>query len=228
MKNILVIAPHADDEVLGCGGTIYKHHLNEDKVYVAIMTNASKGAPELFSEKYIDNVRNEALKAHKILGVTETLFFDLPAPKLNQYPLYKIADKISLLIKKYNIHAVYIPHRGDLHKDHESIYDATLVAAKPLPGQSVKEILVYETLSETDWSDTVSASVFVPRFFNILQKSVLNKKITAMKCFKSQLKDPPNSRSLENLKNLASVRGSTVGHNYAESFDIVRILKNKE
>ena len=225
MKNILVIAPHADDEVLGCGGTIYKHHLNGDKVYVAVMTNASNGAPELFSETDINNIRNEALKAHKILCVAQTLFFDFPAPNLNQYPLYKIADKISFLIKKYKINTMYIPHRGDLHKDHESIYDASLVAAKPLPSQSVNKILVYETLSETDWSDTVSSSFFVPRYFNTFQKSVLNKKIAAMKCFKSQLKDPPNSRSLENLKNLASVRGSTVGNSYAESFDIVRIIK---
>ena len=225
MKNILVIAPHADDEVLGCGGTIYKHYLNGDKVYVSVMTNASNGAPELFSETDINNIRNEALKAHKILRVAQTLFFDFPAPNLNQYPLYKIADKISFLIKKYKINTMYIPHRGDLHKDHESIYDASLVAAKPLPSQSVNKILVYETLSETDWSDTVSSSVFVPRYFNTLQKSVLNKKIAAMKCFKSQLKDPPNSRSLENLKNLASVRGSTVGNSYAESFDIVRIIK---
>tara|TARA_B100001250_G_C19817464_1_gene799563 strand:+ start:19630 stop:20310 length:681 start_codon:yes stop_codon:yes gene_type:complete len=225
MKNILVIAPHADDEVLGCGGTIYKHYLAKDNVYVAIMTDASKGAPELFSDEEIDKIRNEALKAHKILGVTKTIFFDLPAPKLNQYPIYKIADKIRLLINKYRIDTIYIPHRGDLHKDHESVYDASLVAAKPLPTQSVKKIFVYETLSETDWGDTVSSNVFVPRFFNVIKKSVLNKKIAAMKCFKSQLKDPPNSRSLENLKNLASVRGSTVGNNYAESFDIVRILK---
>ena len=225
MKNILVIAPHPDDEVLGCGGTIYKHYLNKDNVFVAIMTNAFKGAPELFSAKEIDNVRKEALKAHKILGVSETIFFDFPAPRLNQYPTYKIADKISLLIKKHKIDVIYIPHRGDLHKDHESIYDASLVAAKPLPNQNVKQIFVYETVSETDWSDSVSSNVFVPRYFNVIRKSVLNKKIAAMKCFKSQLKDSPNSRSLENLKNLSSVRGATIGHNYAESFDIVRMVK---
>jgi len=225
INNILVIAPHADDEVLGCGGTIYKHHLNKDNVYVAIMTDASKGAPEIFSNQDIIKIRKEALKAHKILGVTETIFFDFPAPKLNQYPIYKIAEKIRLLIKKLKIDIIYIPHRGDLHKDHEAIYDASLVAAKPLPAQSVKKIFVYETLSETDWSDTVSSNVFVPRYFNVIKKSVLNKKIAAMKCFESQLKNPPNSRSLENLKNLSSVRGSTIGSNYAESFDIVRIIK---
>ena len=58
--------------------------------------------------------------------MSETIF-DFPAPRLNQYPTYKIADKISLLIKKYKIDVIYIPHRGDLHKDHESIYDASLV-----------------------------------------------------------------------------------------------------
>ena len=80
MKNVLVIAPHADDEVLGCGATISKLSKAGCNVYVLISTNASVGAPELFGPDIIRQVRSEALEAHKLLGVKETTFLELPAP----------------------------------------------------------------------------------------------------------------------------------------------------
>ena len=90
MKNILVVAPHADDEVIGCGGIIAKYAKRGYNVYVAIMTNAHLGAPELFSADMITKVRKESKMAHKILGVKETFFYDFPAPKLDTTPSYQI------------------------------------------------------------------------------------------------------------------------------------------
>ncbi len=73
MKNkIIVVAPHADDEIIGCGGTIAKAISQGDEVYIVIATNANLGAPELFNEEAIAKVRGEALKAHEYLGVTKT------------------------------------------------------------------------------------------------------------------------------------------------------------
>lgn len=224
MKNILVVAPHADDEVLGCGGTIAKHVRSGDNVYVAIMTNASVGAPELFSAETVDSVRDEAIESHKILGIKETKFYELPAPQLEQYPQYKIANVINSLIKEKNIHTMYIPHKGDLHLDHGAIYNACLVAARPLPGQSVRHIYAYETLSETEWGHPTVEAVFIPRYFNVLTDEDFALKIKAMECFESQLKAFPNSRSIEAINHLASLRGAYVGANKAESFDIIRSI----
>ena len=67
MNNILVIAPHADDELLGCGATIVKKIANGDNVYVVVMTNAHMGAPELFTE---DNI-NKAKQLLKKWGDTD-------------------------------------------------------------------------------------------------------------------------------------------------------------
>ena len=79
MKNkLLVVAPHADDEIIGCGGTIAKAVNQGDEVYIVIVTNANLGAPELFNEESIKKVRSEAIKAHKYLGVKETVFLDFP------------------------------------------------------------------------------------------------------------------------------------------------------
>lgn len=98
MKKILVIAPHADDEVIGCGATIAKVCAEGDEVYVLICTNASVGAPELFSADIIKQIRSEALEAHRVLGVKETFFLEFPAPVLDQYPRYKMSNEISAII----------------------------------------------------------------------------------------------------------------------------------
>lgn len=224
MKNVLVVAPHADDEILGCGGTIYKHVQNGDNVFVAIMTDASIGAPEIFNSQDVEKTRKEALLAHKVLGVKDTVFFNFPAPQLEQHPQYKIASAINSLIENKKIDTLYIPHKGDLHLDHGVIYNASLVAARPTPGQSVLDILSYETLSETEWGHPTAEAFFIPRKFIKLTESQLTKKLEAMECFSSQLKSFPNSRSLQAIKHLAALRGSTVSTYYAEAFDIIRSI----
>lgn len=221
MADILVIAPHADDEVLGCGATIAKHVLNNDSVTVLIGTNASIGAPELFKKEIVDVVRKEAKKAHKILGVSETIFFDFPAPALNAFPSYKISMKISEILEAGRFDTVYLPHPGDMHQDHEVIYRSGLVACRPQNGNSVKNIYCYETLSETEWSPMQGDYFFKPnRFVNVSE--CFEKKLEAMRCFRSQLREFPHSRSLEALEALAKYRGATVGVERAESFEVER------
>lgn len=62
------------------------------------------------------------------LGVKETFFMDFPVPRLDMFPSYKIATALSELIQKYQFDTVFVPHRGDIHKDHKAVFDATLVA----------------------------------------------------------------------------------------------------
>ena len=59
-KKILIISPHADDEILGCGGFISKYSKNNHHINVLILTNANKGAPEIYSSKDIDLIRKES------------------------------------------------------------------------------------------------------------------------------------------------------------------------
>ncbi len=222
MSKVLFIAPHADDEVLGCGATM-NHSVNKgDDVYVLIATNASVGAPELFSPQLIKTVREEALAAHKLLGVKETLFLELPAPALDQYPCYKIADAIAEVLKRLDVDTVYIPHRGDSHKDHRAIHEAALVACRPVPGAKVKRVYAYETLSETEWGEPIPSEVFVPNRFVAVSESEFEMKLKAMSCFKSQLREFPSTRSLECIEALGKLRGATVGSMRAEAFEVIR------
>jgi LmbE family N-acetylglucosaminyl deacetylase len=225
MKKILVIAPHADDEVLGCGAMIAKMAAEGNEIHVLIATNAHIGAPEIASEKGIERVRNEALEAHKILGVTETHFEDFPAPALNAYPEFKMSLAIGKLLEKIKPDILFLPHPGDLHQDHKAIYRASLVPSRPQGNYSIKEIFCYETLSETEWAPFQGDNFFKPNYF-IDVTNFIEKKLEAMSCFKSQLKSAPHSRSLDTIKALATYRGNTVGVNFAESFEVERIIVN--
>ncbi|MCS3172975.1 PIG-L family deacetylase [Bacteroides thetaiotaomicron] len=222
MKNILIIAPHADDEILGCGATMAKEIVAGNNVYVLICTNAHVGAPELFSEELIKQIRSEAVAAHKMLGVKETAFLDFPAPALDQYPRFKMTNEMSTIIRKFEVDTVYIPHRGDCHKDHAIVHDCAMVACRPLANCKVKRVYAYETLSETEWGDPIAADFFVPVKYNIFTVEEFQKKLDAMSRFKSQLYPFPASRSLEAMEHLAGYRGCTVSAMRAEAFEVLR------
>jgi len=222
MKNVLVIAPHADDEILGCGATMAELAAEGNNVYVLIATNAHVGAPELFSEDSIRQLRSEALQAHKMLRVKETAFLEFPAPALDQYPRYKMSNEIVGVIKKFNVDTVYIPHRGDCHKDHAIVHDCAMVACRPLANCTVKRVYAYESLSETEWGEPVEADFFVPTKYKTFTEEEFQKKLEAMSCFKSQLYPFPASRSLEAIEALAKYRGCTVSAVRAEAFEVLR------
>src|SRR5580704_5769431 len=94
-KQILVIAPHPDDEVLGCGGVIARHAVHGDRVDVAVV---SKGAPEIFSAESVAGTRAELAEAHKLLGVSAVHFLDFPAPRLDTVPGHLLADRLTALV----------------------------------------------------------------------------------------------------------------------------------
>lgn len=225
MKNILIIAPHADDEILGCGATMAKEIANGNNVYVLICTNAHVGAPELFSGELIKQIRLEALTAHKLLGVKETVFLDFPAPALDQYPRYKMTNQMSEVIRKFEVDTVYIPHRGDCHKDHSIVHDCAMVACRPLVNCKVKHVYAYETLSETEWGEPIASDSFVPVKYHTFNVEEFQKKLDAMSCFKSQLYPFPASRSLEAIEHLAGYRGCAVSAMRAESFEVLRDIE---
>jgi len=224
MEKILVIAPHCDDEVLSCGASINKQKSLGSHVTVLIMTNAFKGAPDLYSEAFINKTRSQTLKAHKILGVNSTIFEDFPAPELDQFPIRLISDKITNYLKKINPSKLYIPFYNDAHIDHQIISAASNVASRPINNTKIKEILFYETLSETEWSLGGNSEKFYPNYFEVVSKKNVTAKVRAFKEIKTQLKKIPHPRSLDNIFNLAKFRGSNISENYSEAFMALRII----
>lgn len=218
IRYALVLAPHPDDEVLGCGGTIARLVARGCIVDVVIVTS---GMPPRFDAAQAMMVRHETNKAHSLLGVRTTHFLDLPAAGLDQLAHADLNGAIGTLVKDLRPDTLFIPFAGDLHLDHRLVFDAAMVAARPRGDVYPSRILAYETVSETNWSAPNIAPSFQPNVF-IDISDYLQAKLDAFACFASQVRPYPDERSIETLRALAMVRGSCVSRAAAEAFMLVR------
>jgi LmbE family N-acetylglucosaminyl deacetylase len=222
IKKILILSPHADDEILGCGGFISKFTKNGYHINVLILTNANKGAPEIYSSEEIKVIRDEAKLANNFIGTKSLFFENLPALSLNNYPLYKISNIIDKYITDINPEVILIPSANDIHEDHKIIFKASKVAMRPNKKRNLRKILSYEVLSETEWNEKEKS--FNPNYFVSLSKSDINNKVKAFLKYKSQVKKFPHPRSKEAIISLSRVRGSQVFRQYAEAFKVEKII----
>lgn len=215
---VLVVAPHADDEVLGVGGTIAKYIDEGHEVYVCVMTS---GHPSMFPQQVLNKLRNEALEAHNFLCVKKSFFLDLPAVMLSEVPKHEVNKKIKEVIDEVQPDVVFIPHFGDLHLDHYIVSQATMVCVRPIKDHRILEVYSYETLSETEWNIPHISNAFIPNTY-IDITGYLDKKKAAMEYFTTQIKEFPHPRSIEAIESLAKLRGSTIGVKAAEAFCLIR------
>lgn len=210
-KTGLVLAPHNDDELLGAGGTILKLTKSGYEVTVC----------EVTSGPTFERIQNEAKEAHKIIGVKNSIFLNLPACKLDELSKPDINKELCRIISDIKPSVVFIPHYGDMHLDHRWVAEAAMVAVRPMGAPFIKRVLAYETLSETEWNTPSVANAFVPNVWIDISNEI-EEKLIAMECYQSQLHAFPHPRSLEAIRSLAQYRGSTVGVKAAEAFMLIR------
>jgi LmbE family N-acetylglucosaminyl deacetylase len=213
---VLVIAPHPDDEVLGCGGSIAVHNRKGDEIYVCIVTKAY--TPD-WSEDVIKRKKNEIANANRILGIKETYFLDFPTVRLDTIPQKELNDLIFKVVNKDRPQIVYIPYKGDLNRDHRLVFESSLVAVRPIINHKIKRVLSYETLSETDWGSPLET--FAPNVYVDISDT-MQTKIEALKAYKDEIRPYPNPRSIEMVEVLAKKRGSEAGMRFAEAFVLIR------
>ncbi len=212
-KNVLVIAAHPDDEILGSGGTIKKLVNSGYKVTTVI---AAKGRKD---EEH--HIRTFMVKANEKLGVGEIIFLELPNLLMETIPLCEINKKLEDLIKKYEPDMIFTHHYGDLNRDHQILFQAVLTAARPLPGTKPVEILCFETVSSSEWSQHTNDKEFKPNYFVDISDTI-NDKIESLNQYAVEMRPFPHPRSFDGVKYLARVRGMTIGVEYAEAFEIIR------
>ncbi len=222
-KNIVFVAPHPDDETLGCGGTALKHIANGDNVYWLIVTHVHAGMGS--SEARIKERDDEISQVEKAYGFKKTYNLKLPAIALDTLPVSDIVGKMSAVFKEIEPHTVYLPHPGDVHSDHRVVFDAGASCTKWFRYPSVKRVLTYETISETEQGISPDENGFRPNLFVDISP-FLSKKIEIMKSYKSEMADFPFPRSEKGLRSLAEFRGATCGVDAAEAFMVLREIQN--
>lgn len=219
MKRILIVAPHPDDETLGCGGTILKHKLNGDYVCWLIVTNIS--TEDGYDSITVETRQKEIRHVGEQYKFNESFKLDLPTTKLDMRPRSEMIRKVRALIDQLKPEVVYVPNSSDVHTDHKITFDVMISALKSFRCPFVKRVLMYEVISETEFSPVIAGNFFAPNSFSDIS-SFLEQKISIMKLYRGEILEPPFPRSADNIKALAIFRGATAGVKYAEAFVILK------
>ena len=218
MRTVLVVAPHPDDETLGCGGTLLRHIAHEEAVHWLIVSDmrTEYGFAEARVSQRIEEIQNVAA-AYDFAEVHNLGF---PPAGLDALPMKELVRSIGQAITDISPSVLYLPFRGDVHTDHAAVFDAVVSCTKWFRYPSIRRILCYETLSETDFG-LDPATGFTPHSFVDITP-YLERKIEIAEMYAGEMGEFPFPRSAEALQALAKVRGATCGCQAAESFMLLR------
>lgn len=205
-KKILVLAPHTDDGELGMGGTIAKFTSQGKEVFVAAFSIGEDSVPKGFHKEALVTEFNNAMT---VLGVSKKNLF-IYKYKVRNFPKFRqdILEDIVKLRDLINPDLVFAPSPNDIHQDHQVIVSEGLRVFKKV------SLLGYEL----PWNNIV----FETRSFVKLEKKHIEKKIEALKCYKTQMH---RSYLDENfIWGLSKTRGTQFENDYAEAFEVLRII----
>lgn len=219
MSKILIVAPHADDETLGCGGTILKLIAQGHDVHWLLVTGMSCSSG--FSQQQIDSRESEIHLAAKAYGFTAVHELMLPPARLETLALGQIIEPLCQIITTVQPEQVFTAYRNDAHSDHQIVYDAVMSATKSFRYPFVKRVLAYETMSETNFGLKPEDGGFKPNVF-IDIGHYLQKKLEILSIFSSELGEFPFPRSIKALEALAYVRGAQCNAEAAEAFMLIK------
>jgi LmbE family N-acetylglucosaminyl deacetylase len=200
-KVILAVGAHPDDIELGCGGTIYKSVKLGSKVIALYMSRGGKITDT--------NVRmKESTEALKILGVNEVYFENFPDTEIPNS--FEAINSLEQYAAKCKPDIVLTHSVNDMHQDHRTVGWLAMAAFRNIP-----KILAFET-------PRVRPAAFLPTYFVNITGCV-NKKAEALRYHASQ--NGKRYLAYESTVNLASFRGSQVGVEAAEAFEIVKYVE---
>ena len=217
MSKILVIAPHPDDETLGCGGSLFRHRQEGDELSWVIVTGISEetGRPE----KEVKRRDAEIDATAKKYGFENVFNFCLPTTKMDTLPLSELINKITDVYKKVEPEIIYSPFIYDVHTDHEFVARAAQSTLKWFRYPYIRKVLMYETPSETEFN-FMEQRMFCPNVYVDIS-DYLEEKIETMKIYVTEIGEFPFPRSEKTIRSLAAFRGSQSGYEAAEAFELV-------
>ena len=216
-RNVLFISVHPDDETLGCGGTILKHKANGDTINWLNITDMDNNHPFDFSPEIVEKVQKiigKVVNSYEFNNFINLKFYERIIDTIS---LSELISKISEVIYNIKPDILYIPNRSDVQSDHRISFQAIYPCTKNYRYPFIKSILMYETLSETEFAPALAENAFIPNTFVDIT-DYIDKKIEIMKLYDTEIMPDPLPRSVHAIKGLAAFRGSRIGVMYAESF----------
>ncbi|MBI2674992.1 MAG: PIG-L family deacetylase [Candidatus Aenigmarchaeota archaeon] len=220
-KRIMIISPHPDDEIIGCGGLIMRS--KREKADMLVVYACVGSSRQLVTGHTEEKTRlKEIEKVSKIGGFRYHIMFIGEFFKLDVRPQKEIVDKIEDLSEKYGPDIICIPFGKSYDQDHRALFSACITALRPVP-RSVRHMpdVVIEYEEPYSWT---MGEIFAPNFYIDLNEEDINGKVRLMKAHATQDRKDPFPRSAENLRRLAKMRGVETGTSYAEAYRILRMI----
>jgi LmbE family N-acetylglucosaminyl deacetylase len=216
----LIIAPHPDDELLGCGGTLLRRLNNGGELAWLTMTKVEESYG--WDKNFILEREGQISEVKKQLRIKDINHYALPfsAARLDTYPFSELVSNVARAIEHFQPEELFVPFWGDVHSDHRITFEIAMASSKWFRFPFIKRILAYETLSETELSPNI-LSPFLPNLF-IDISAELESKLNLIKIYKSEIGEHPFPRSEIGVKTLAHFRGLQSGYTAAEAFQILR------
>jgi LmbE family N-acetylglucosaminyl deacetylase len=221
MKNVMVISAHPDDEILGVGGALIRHRDQGDSIHWLIVTNISENHG--FEKDVVDSRENEIKDIEKALNLT-SYKLGYPTMSLSSRDLISMVPKISSIFQKVQPEIIYVLNRSDAHSDHRVVFDAVMACTKSFRYPYIREVLMYECISETEFAPALPEKAFIPNCF-IDISAQFEEKIKLMEIYKTELGAHPFPRSNRNIEALATFRGASCGVEFAEAFQLIKSLR---
>ena len=214
----LVIAPHPDDELLGCGGSLLRKKAEGDELAWLIVTGMTE--EDGWSRERILERDSEIDQVSKTVGFSMVYNLRMPIAALEMHPIGDLIGRFSLVFKEFQPDEVWLPHYSDVHTDHKIVFDVASACTKWFRYPSVRRVLAYETISETDFGLKPN-EIFCPNVFIDISEYI-DKKMNLLAVYKSELGDFPFPRSDKAIRALATLRGAASGYEAAEAFQLLR------
>lgn len=218
-KSVLFVAPHPDDETLGCGGTIAKYKSQGMNIFWLIVTEMKMEYG--FSSEQVQKRASEINEVVSLYGFDNVFSLGFPPAGLENIGKADLIRKVAEIIDKVQVTDIFLPFFGDAHSDHKVVFESCFSACKSFRHPSIKRVLCYETLSETNFGVRYFGKNFVPNVYEDITNT-FDKKIKALEIYESEFAEHPFPRSKNSVKALAELRGSECGRKFAESFFLIK------
>lgn len=229
-ETLLIIAPHADDEVLGCHGLIKKIKNTGGKVYVQVLT---MGAYDRVDDKHVTKEKwKEELEStcqaldvdgHDIMLYTDDIkhIDDVPKSDVIDY----IEKKSSLSLFQIKPTIVAIPTIFSSHQDHTATYQSAMASLRIHASAEYvtpNTVISYESPEYHYWSENNEFGKFTPNLHLQMTSQQIDEKVDALYRYQTQIKT--GKRDASRIRALATIRGSEIGEEFAEAYHIHRLI----
>ena len=211
-KRILVVVAHHDDEVLGCGGTLYKESQKGATIELVVISDGRGDQKE------------DCFKSAKVLGIQKVHNMCVQWNKLDSIPITDMIKYIKAKVIEFKPDILLTHDHSDLNKEHKLVYEAVMVATRPIAPPFPNEVVTMPVISsqEYNYEDKFKENLFIE-----LDEEALRKKQEALACYCGELREYPNPRSAKGIEIEAMYIGKKISKIYAEEFRIVRNIQDE-